>query len=105
MALTDLSGGTAGGGGGIDSAELISAEIVVYHTIDLTDVMNKYFNIAVAPGQGAKLKIYTIGGTTLEHGVDYLVDVGNLRVTWDGLGLDGLVAAGDKFQLVYLTTA
>lgn len=104
MALTDLSQGVSGGSG-IGINDLITAEIVSYHTVSLTDVMNKNFSITVAPGQGAKLRLYTIGGTTLKYGVDYLVDVGALKVTWDGLGLDGLVAAGDEFQLVYLTTA
>lgn len=104
MALTDLSQGVSGGSG-IGINDLITAEIVTYHTITLTDVMNKYFSISIAPGQGAKLKMYTVGGTTLKYGVDYLVDVGSLRVTWDGLTLDGLIEAGDEFQLVYLTTA
>ena len=104
MALTDLSQGVSGGGG-IVINDLISAERVEYVTLTLTDITNKYFDIPVAPGAGGKLKIDTLHGTTLKNGVDYSVDVGNLRVGWNGLTLDGLVAAGDEFRVVYLTTA
>jgi hypothetical protein len=104
MALTDLSQGVSGGSG-IGINDLIDAEIVSYQTITLTNVTNKYFDIAVAPGAGGKLKIYTMEGIALQYGVDYTVNIPLLRVEWTGLTLDGLVAAGDTFQLVYLTTA
>lgn len=104
MALTDLSAGVTGGSG-IGINDLISAERVEYLTLNLTDIANKYADIAVAPGQGGKLKMYTMYGCPLQYGVDYSVDVGNKRVTWSGLVLDGLVEAGDVFQVVYLTTA
>lgn len=104
MALTDLSQGVSGGSG-IGINDLIDAEIVQYKVVSLTDVTNKYFDISVAPGAGGKLKIYTMKGVALRYGVDYTVNVGALRVEWNGLTLDGLVEAGDEFQLVYLTTA
>ena len=44
-------------------------------------------------------------GIALQFGVDYSVDTGNRRIGWNGLVLDGLIAAGDIFQVVYLTTA
>jgi hypothetical protein len=102
MALTDLSQGVSGGSG-IGINDLIDAEQVIYITITLTNVMNKYVDIPVAPGAGGKLKMYTIGGTALKNGVDYIYN--SLKVEWNGLGLDGLIQAGDEFQLVYLTTA
>ena len=102
MALTDLAQGVSGGTG-IGINDLITAERVVYVTLSLADIANKYVDIAVPPGAGGKLKMYTIGGTALEYGTDYIVS--GLTVDWNGLTLDGLVAAGDKFQLVYLTTA
>jgi len=104
MALTDLSQGVSGGGG-IGINDLIDAEVVVYHTVTLTNVTNKYFDIAVAAGAGGKLKMYTMQGVPLQFGVDYTVNIPLLRIEWAGLTLDGLVGAGDTFQLVYLTTA
>jgi len=102
MALTDLSQGVSGGGG-IGINDLIDAEIVTYKTLTLADVTNKYVTIAVPPGAGGKLKMYTMKGIALQYGVDYIV--AGLQVQWTGLTLDGLVAAGDTFQIVYLTTA
>lgn len=104
MALTDLSQGVSGGSG-IGINDLIDAEIVLYHTINVTNVANKYFDIAVAPGAGGKLKMYTMQGIPLQYGVDYTVNIPLLRIEWTGLTLDGLVGVGDTFQLVYLTTA
>ncbi len=104
MALTDLSQGVSGGSG-IGINDLIDAERVEYKTVSLADVANKYFGIALAPGAGGKVKVYTVNGVPLQFGVDYSVDVGNRRIGWNGLLLDGLVAAGDVFQVVYLTTA
>lgn len=104
MALTDLSQGVSGGSG-IGINDLIDAEIVTYQTLTVVNVANQYFDIAVAPGQGGKLKMYTMEGVPLQYGVDYTVNIPLLRIEWAGLGLDGLVSAGDTFQLVYLTTA
>lgn len=104
MALTDLSQGVSGGGG-IGINDLIDAEVVVYQTLTVVNVANKMFNISVAPGQGGKLKMYTMEGVPLQYGVDYIVNLSLSCVEWAGLGLDGLVSAGDTFQLVYLTTA
>ena len=102
MALTDLSQGVSGGSG-IGINDLIDAERVIYKTLTLTDVVNKYVDIPVAAGAGGKLKMYTMQGVPLQFGVDYTVS--GLQVGWNGLTLDGLVEAGDTFQIVYLTTA
>ena len=104
MSLTDLSAGVSGGSG-IGINDLIDAERVEYITVSLTDITNKYFDIGLAPGSGGKLKVYTMHGMSLHFGIDYTVDVGNKRVGWNGLVLDGLISAGDIFQIVYLTTA
>jgi len=102
MALTDLSQGVSGGGG-IGINDLIDAEKVLYITVSLTDIGNKYFDLPVAPGAGGKVKLYTIHGIVLKHGVDYIYN--SNKIDWNGLVLDGLIEAGDEFQVVYLTTA
>lgn len=102
MALTDLSQGVSGGSG-IGINDLIDAERVEYVTVSLLDISNKYFNIALAPGSGGKVKVYTMHGVALHFGIDYLVS--GTQIGWNGLVLDGLIAAGDIFQVVYLTTA
>jgi hypothetical protein len=102
MALTDLSQGVSGGSG-IGINDLIDAERVEYVTVSLADITNKYFNIALNPGSGGKVKVYTMHGVALQFGVDYLV--AGTQIGWNGLVLDGLIAAGDTFQVVYLTTA
>ncbi len=103
MALTDLSQGVSGGGG-IGINDLIDAERVEYITLTLADVANKYFEFTLVPGAGGKVKVATMQGNVLHFGTDYSVDAGNKRIGWNGLTLDGLVEAGDVFQVVYLTT-
>lgn len=104
MAIEDLSGIGGGGGGGIVIADLIAVEKVEYATISLADVSNEYTDIIGTPGAGGKVKAYTMEGVALQYGVDYLVDVGLKRLTWNGLGLAGKIAAGDVIQIVYIAT-
>jgi hypothetical protein len=102
MPLTDLSQGVSGGSG-IGINDLIDAEVVLYQTLTVTNVTNKYFDIPVAAGAGGKIKMYTMQGVPLQYGVDYTVT--GTQLGWNGLTLDGLVESGDTFQVVYLTTA
>jgi len=100
MALTDLSQGVSGGSG-IGINDLIDAEIVQYYTVTLADIANGYFSYAAPVGAAGKFKLCPMGGAPLQFGTDYTVNAGLSRVEWTGLTLDGLIAAGDTFRLVY----
>ena len=100
MALTDLSQGVSGGSG-IGISDLIDAEKVEYITMSLADITNKYFTYGSPVGSGGKLRVNTMSGIPMQFGVDYTVNSGQNRVEWNGYTLDGLVAAGDTFQVIY----
>lgn len=103
MALTDLSPRGGGVSGGASLADVANAEVVTNVTLNATDVLNKWTAIPSAPAFGGKVKVYTVHGTVLVNGVDFVINTGLLRMEWTGLSLDGLAASGDQFQLVYLT--
>lgn len=104
MALTDLSQGVSGGSG-IGISDLIDAEKVEYITVSLTDVSNKYVTYSSAVGAGGKLRVCPMDGGPLHFGVDYTVDAGLNRVGWNGLALDGIIAAGDVLRIIYNSPA
>jgi hypothetical protein len=104
MAFTDLAQGVSGGSG-IGINDLIDAEVVSYLTVTLADIANKYITFSAPVGAGAKLRVCPMTGAPLHYGVDYSVDAGLSRVTWNGLALDGVIEAGDTLRLIYNSPA
>lgn len=104
MALTDLAQGVSGGSG-IGINDLIDAEKVEYLTLSLTDIMNQYVTYSSSVGVGGKLRVCPMDGAPLQFGVDYSVNAGLNRITWNGLALDGVVAAGDVLRVIYNSPA
>lgn len=110
MATNDLSGiGGAGSGGitsgpggtGITINDVYTAYKVEYILITLADVLAKEASLGASPVAGGKVQVTVMEGVGLQVGVDYNVDIINDKIQWNGLGLDGLIQAGDKLRIVY----
>lgn len=72
-------------------------ENVPYFTLSSTDISNGYITLAATPAVPAKTMLDVIGGTSQEYGVDFQVVGAQLQ--WTGMGLDGVLIAGDKLRV------
>ncbi len=67
-----------------------------YHTVTALELAAKQFTLSSAPTiQWADV----VSGPPLENAVDYQV-AGNI-FSWNGLGLDGIVAEGDVIRVIH----
>jgi hypothetical protein len=112
MSASDLSGvggtGSSGiqsgvGGGGATLGDVANAFRVEFITLSLTDILNQYANITDPPESAVKTKIEIIEGLPADYGIDYTVDTVLQRLNWAGLGLDGILTAGDKIRITYFS--
>jgi hypothetical protein len=113
MALTNLSsiygsgdggidtGGGGGGGGGIDIIEVHNRWRVEYFTIGVADISNKYIVVSAEPKTASKVKLEVVHGPTCDYSIDYGVTPATNTLFWNGLGLDGSLAVGDKLRVTY----
>lgn len=69
------------------------------YTLTNTDITNKYVVLSGAPTTANKTVLDVIDGDSQDYGVDYIV-TGNI-LSWAGLGLDSVLAAGDKLQIQF----
>lgn len=74
---------------------------VDYITLTPTMITNKSLTLSFIPAQPTKVLLDVAEGSTKVYGVDYSVSVNN--VTWNTLGLDGQVSAGDQLRFIYIT--
>ena len=88
-----VSGGGVGGGG--DSFK------VEFRTITAPEATAKALTLVVAPLTPAEVSLSAIGGGDQFYGDDYTVSGSTL--SWSGLGLDGVLASGDKVVIKYAT--
>lgn len=72
-------------------------------TLTAWHVANKYMVLLKVPVAPAETELTVIGGPDQQYGVDFVItsDDGGKRLTWDGLGLDGILADGDVLQISY----
>jgi hypothetical protein len=68
-------------------------------TLTSTNITNKYVDLAQTPVDASAIMVTPVGGILQEYNIDYSVS-GN-RISWSSLGLDGLLAAGDKLIVNY----
>ena len=67
-----------------------------------TDLTNKYLTLSTQPKSPNRVDFRIKGAPTQDYGDDYVMSgTEPLRVTWDGLGLDGSLVIGDKVRIVY----
>ena len=91
FAVEEASGG--GGGGGA------TEPTVEYRTLTGGEATAESLTLVGTPATPSKVLLDQIGGTSQEYGVDY--SVSGTTLTWSGLGLDGVLIAGDKLRIVY----
>jgi hypothetical protein len=76
-----------------------SSEQVEYHTVTALELAAKQFNLGSAPITPANVQADVVDGAVLGFSTDFSV-VGSV-FSWNGLGLDGVIAEGDVVRLVY----
>lgn len=78
-----------------------TTENVEYHTVTSGEATAKQFNLAATPITGNKTLVDITTGSTQNYGSDFTITANVFN--WSGLGLDGLLAAGDIVRLHYLS--
>lgn len=74
---------------------------VEYRTITSGEATAKQLTLAFTPNVAANVMLDVVGGTAQISSVDY--SVSGAVLTWNGLGLDSLLAAGDVLRIHYWT--
>jgi hypothetical protein len=72
---------------------------VEYRTITAGEASNKELTLIESPKSASEVMLDIISGGPMFYGSDF--SVLGLVLTWDGLGLDGLLASGDRVRIVY----
>lgn len=72
-------------------------------TLTATDITNKYIVLQEVPNSTTDISMDIVGGVLQSYGVDFVLlpDDGGKRLSWDGLGLDGVLEEGDKLVITY----
>jgi hypothetical protein len=76
-------------------------EYVEYPNLSSGDIIAKQITLAALPATASKVKLDLIGGTAQIYGDDFLVSASIL--SWNGLGLDGVLIAGDRLRIAYFS--
>lgn len=69
---------------------------VIFYTVTLEDMINKYLTISDYLGNVA---MNVVNGTAVQLGVDYIFS--GHQISWDGLRLDGEINVGDTLRIIY----
>lgn len=72
---------------------------VNYITLDGTDITNKEITLVNTPENASRVILDVISGTSQFFGIDYTVSGSVL--SWDTLGLDGILSIGDTLRIIY----
>lgn len=73
-------------------------------TLNATDISNKYKDLTFIPKLAAAIIVIPEGGPVQRITDDFTIitDGSDLkRLNWNGLGMDGILADGDKVQVIY----
>lgn len=74
---------------------------VEYFTLTEEEIDQKYISLAKTPNNPIKVLLTVYGALASFYGLDFTVS-GNV-LTWNELGLDGLLNSGDILQVVYIS--
>ena len=71
--------------------------------LDATDISNKYIVLTAAPATASSTRVEVKGLDPKFYGDDFTMttDDGGKRLSWSGLGLDGVLIVGDKLNVIY----
>lgn len=76
-------------------------QYVEYRTLTSGEAAAKQLTLSAAPLVAANTTLDTVGGTAQIYATDY--SVSSSILSWNGLGLDGLLSAGDVLRIEYLS--
>jgi len=77
---------------------------VVQYTLTSTDITNKYVVLPSTPSDPTSVVLIIRGAPGMAYGLDYQMDASYPdHLTWDTLGLDGILVAGDVLTVIYST--
>jgi hypothetical protein len=82
----------------IFSSSILKYELI---TLSVTNITDKQLTLLETPYPGSVIQLIPVGGPTQVLSLDY--DITEAVITWDGLGLDGILSEGDKIQIFYQT--
>jgi hypothetical protein len=68
-------------------------------TLTPTDITNKFITLAETPTDPSDTRLIVIGGGEQEYGIDF--STSGTTLTWNGLGLDGVLISTDDLIVVY----
>lgn len=68
-------------------------------TLDSTDIVNKYVTLTGSPTEVSNTILNIVGGVIQDYSVDFTV-IGS-QLSWNGLGLDGILTVGDKLIIQF----
>lgn len=70
-------------------------------TLTPQNAINKYVVLSIAPVYPFNTILNIIGGSIQDYGQDFVILSGN-HLSWSGLGLDGVLVAGDKLVVQFI---
>lgn len=73
--------------------------ITEFRTLSGAEVTAKQLTLTQTPDTASEVSVDLIGGSAQFYATDYTVSSNIL--SWNGLGLDGVVATGDKLRIMY----
>ena len=94
---TGATGATGPTGAEGPSASTLARSLI--HTLTTGEALSKSFTLPETPSTTSFFELIPLGGPTQIRTLDYIV-TGNV-VSWNGLNLDGVLAAGDKISVSY----
>jgi len=77
----------------------INTRIVNHFTLSSTDIANKYVTLSGSPSIANATVLHVKSAPAQNYGDDYTVS--GQQLSWSGLGLDGVLVAGDKLTVVW----
>ncbi|MEJ5352443.1 MAG: hypothetical protein WHS65_12715 [Melioribacteraceae bacterium] len=84
--------------GGIAQQEV---DVVEEFTLTSTDITNKKVTLTYTPVNMNYVRLDVIGGGAQDNGADFTVNTTTRELSWSGLGLDGILEAGDVLRITY----
>ena len=75
---------------------ILKSELI---TLTLTNITNKQLTLLETPYPGSVIQLIPVGGIAQVLFLDYEID--GAVISWDGLGLDGILSNNDKIQIFY----
>lgn len=82
----------------LDALSLNDYKVYKY-TLQNADIVSKSLTINATPQTATKTRFVVIGGPEHDYGIDFTVSTNQL--SWNSLGLDGILATNDKVIVIY----